>query len=40
MREREHVEEIISGIMKGVTMREVKAQIHEFICPGQPRLAD
>jgi hypothetical protein len=39
-KQRKHVEEIISKIMKGVTIKEAKVQIHEFICPGHPRPAD
>jgi hypothetical protein len=35
--QRRHVEGIISEIMKGLSISEAKAQIHEFLCPGHPR---
>lgn len=36
-KQRRLVEEIISETMKGLTLKEARAQIHEFICPGHPR---
>jgi hypothetical protein len=35
--QRRRVEETISEIMKGLSISEAEAQIHEFICPGHPR---
>ena len=40
VKQRKHVEEIIGRIMKDVTMREARALIHEFICPGHPRSSE
>lgn len=40
MEQRNRVEEIIGRVMKGVKMKEAKAKIHEFICPGHPRLSE
>ncbi len=37
VKQRKHVGAIIGRIMKGLTMKEARAQIHEFICPGHPR---
>lgn len=38
--QRKRVEEIIGRVMKGLTMKEARAQIHEFICPGHPRSSE
>ena len=37
MEQRNRVEEIIGKVMKGVEMKEARAQIPEFICPSVPR---
>ncbi len=36
-KQRRLVGEIMGEIMRDVTMRKARAQIHEFICPGHPR---
>lgn len=37
IQQKKRVEEKIGRVMKDVKMKEARAQIHEFICPGYPR---
>lgn len=40
LEQRNRVEETINRIMKDITMEKAKTFIHEFICPGHPRLSE